>query len=120
MFIGMNDDLSDNSGNKVESNWDNYPDYQFYTNVEKTPVVREQPFITVDENDNYSVFVPSKRTNSNGVSWKGGNEAGKSISIDKFYIAKPEKDNADTINNALSSGKNLIFTPGIYKVDKPY
>lgn len=119
MFIGMNDDLSDNSGNKVESNWDNYPDYQFYTNVEKTPVVREQPFITVDENDNYSVFVPSKRTNSNGVSWKDGNEAGKSISIDKFYIAKPEKDNADTINNALSSGKNLIFTPGIYKVDKP-
>lgn len=119
VFIGMNSDLTDNSGNKVESNWDNFPGYQYYTNVEKTPVIREQPYITVDDNDNYSVFVPSKRTDVNGVSWKDGNEAGKSISIDKFYIAKPEKDNADTINNALSSGKNLIFTPGIYKVDKP-
>ena len=28
------------------------------------------------------------------------------------------RDNAQAINNALASGQNLIFTPGVYQLDK--
>lgn len=88
-----------------------------YTVVENAPVVREKPFLTVDDKDNYSVFVPEVRTNAKDISWKNGAK-GETISIDKFYVAKPG-DTAATINKALASGKHLIFTPGIYKIDKP-
>ena len=40
---------------------------------------------------------------------------GSSLSLDEFFIAKPT-DNAQTINDALRHGKNLILTPGVYKV----
>ena len=120
VFIGMDPNSKDqDTGGKLESNWQYNPTYQFYTGVEKTPIIRETPYVTVDNNDNYSVFVPDLKANSSGTSWKNGKESGKSISIDKFYIAKPEKDNADTINQALESGKHLILTPGIYRVNKP-
>ncbi|WP_310604709.1 galactose-binding domain-containing protein [Anaerosporobacter sp.] len=119
VFIGMNKDLKVQDSNaKVENNWSQEPGYQYFTTVDKTPVVRETPYLTIDKNDNYSVFVPSVRENSNGTSWTNGKEAGTSIGIDKFYIAKPNKDTADTINAALQQGKHLILTPGIYSLNK--
>ena len=39
--------------------------------------------------------------------------AGKSISLDEFYVAKPT-DSASDINKALDEGKNIYFTPGTY------
>ena len=37
---------------------------------------------------------------------------GISLSVDKyFYVARPDKDNADTINRKLAEGKNIIFSP---------
>lgn len=89
-----------------------------YTVVENTPVIREKPFLTVDDNDNYGVFVPELRKNAKDVSWKDGAK-GETVSMDQFYVAKPDVDTADTINTALAKGKHLIFTPGIYKIDKP-
>lgn len=88
-----------------------------YTVVENTPVVREKLFLTVDENDNYGVFVPELRKDSKDVSWKDGAK-GETVSIDKFYVAKPDVDSADSINKALAEGKHLLLTPGIYKLDK--
>ena len=43
---------------------------------------------------------------------------GTFYSLNTFYIAQEGKDNADTINNALEEGKNILFTPGIYSLDK--
>src|SRR5437764_1092798 len=40
------------------------------------------------------------------------------IPIDQFYVAKPG-DSASTINNALHSGRNLLLTPGVYRLDQP-
>jgi hypothetical protein len=57
--------------------------------------------------------VPALRTNSSATSWAGGTAAGTSLPISQFYIAKPA-DTAATINAALASGKNLLFTPGVY------
>lgn len=84
-----------------------------YTTISQTPVVREKPFLYIDQSGNYQVFVPSLRTNSQGTTWASGSPAGSSLPISQFYIAKPG-DSASTINTALSQGLNLLFTPGIY------
>ncbi|MGD0736522.1 MAG: coagulation factor 5/8 type domain-containing protein [Terracidiphilus sp.] len=85
-----------------------------YTKVALTPIVREKPFLLVDAHGNYNVRVPSLKTNSSGITWHGGATPGRSIPIDKFYIAHPGQDTAATINAQLQNGKNLIFAPGIY------
>lgn len=94
--------------------------YQAYTNIEKTEVVREKPFLYIDNNGEYQVFVPGVRKDTLGISWSEDNMGvGTSVSIDKFYIAKAGTDNADTMNQALAEGKSLILTPGLYNIDEP-
>ena len=88
-----------------------------YTTLETNPQSREKPFLYVDANDKFNVFVPDVRSNSRGTTWQNGQTPGRAISIDKFFVAKPS-DSAQAINNALAQGKNLIFTPGIYSVDQ--
>lgn len=88
-----------------------------YTVLPTTPESKEKPYMYIDANGNYSVFVPSVRHNASGTTWGAGQTAGKSISLDQFYIAKPT-DTAATINAAVASGLNLIFTPGIYNIDQ--
>jgi hypothetical protein len=91
-----------------------------YTVVEKTPLVREKPFLIIDDAGKYAVFVPALKTGATqGTSWSRGDTAGTALPIEQFYIARPDKDTAATINAALSQGKNLILTPGIYHVDTP-
>ncbi len=91
-----------------------------YTTIEKTPIIREKPFLYVDDSGNYNVFVPPLVKDSSGTSWTEGTPpVGDSIPISQFYIAKPDHDTAATINDALASGKNLLLTPGIYQLDAP-
>ncbi|WP_261807640.1 discoidin domain-containing protein [Paenibacillus sp. N3.4] len=93
-----------------------FPD-QPYTVVEKTPVMREKPYLYINDAGQYQVFVPSLQTNTKGVSWASGSTPGQSISIDQFYIVREDTANTAGINNALSQGKNLLFTPGIYHLN---
>ncbi|MBR7830555.1 ricin-type beta-trefoil lectin domain protein [Actinospica sp. MGRD01-02] len=86
------------------------------TTVGQTPTVDEKPYVYVDSSGNWNVFVPSNRTSSSGVSWASGNTAGTSLPIGDFYIATPS-DTAATINAALASGKDLLFTPGVYQIN---
>lgn len=88
------------------------------TVIAKTPEVIEKPFLMVNENGEYGVFVPEIRKNSEGVSWDTDDIKGKTISIDDFYIAKPT-DTAAKINEEIKDGKNLILTPGIYNISEP-
>ena len=99
--------------NAPQQKWGDRP----YTVVDKTPIVREKPFLAIDKEGHYGVFVPDIRTDVKGVSWEGG-EQGRFLSIDDFYIAKPEIDTAATINAALKAGKNLLLTPGVYKTNE--
>jgi hypothetical protein len=82
--------------------------------VGATPVVREKPFLFVDAAGRFKVRVPALVTNTSGVSWRKGETAGKDIPLEKFYIARPDRDTAATVNAALSKGQHLLFTPGIY------
>jgi hypothetical protein len=88
-----------------------------YTVVQHTPIIREKPYLTVDGSGRYSVFVPALRTNTRGVSWAGGPTPGRSIPLDRFFIAQPATASAARINAALAAGKHVLFTPGRYALD---
>lgn len=87
-----------------------------YTTIAQTPVSREKPYLYV-ENGTWFVRAPSVQKNSSGVSWANGATPGRSIPIKDFFIAKPG-DSELKINAALTLGKNLIFTPGVYDIDQ--
>jgi hypothetical protein len=90
-----------------------------YTKVERTPIIREKPFLVVDARGNWSVRVPALKTNSEGITWHDGSTPGRSIELSRFYIAHSDKDTAASINAQLAKGKNLLFTPGIYELSEP-
>jgi hypothetical protein len=88
------------------------------TVLSTSPVTEEEPFLYSDRDDRYSVFVPAVQHDSSGPSWASGEEAGTSIPISTFFEANPRTP-TPTINAALAMGRNLILTPGIYKLDQP-
>jgi hypothetical protein len=84
-----------------------------YTTLATNPLSREAPYLYVDADGAYNVFVPSAQRNGAGTTWANGPTPGRSIPISRFYIAKPG-DTAAKINLQLLLGKNLILTPGVY------
>jgi hypothetical protein len=88
-----------------------------YTTLPTSTVTRDAPYLYVDGQGNYNVFVPAVQHAASGADWESGTTPGTSIPIDQFFIARPS-DDAQTINNALARGQNLIFTPGVYHVDR--
>ncbi|MCM1283021.1 MAG: sialidase [Roseburia sp.] len=105
-----------------------------YTEVENTGLMREKPFLVWDEKEGFGVCIPGLRQNSTGVSWsedsevrwvsdrerkRMGAETDVIVGIGDFYVAKAETDTAETINAALAGGKNLLLTPGVYRLDAP-
>ncbi len=88
------------------------------TTLATTPRSREKPWLYVDVDGSYRVFVPALRTDASGASW--GPDAptpGTSIPLRQFFVAKPG-DSGARINAALASGLNLLFTPGIYPLEQ--
>jgi hypothetical protein len=89
-----------------------------YTVINKTPVIREKPYLCLDAAGHYVVMVPDLETNgTQGITWANGPTPGTPLPIERFYLAHPGTDNAATINAALRQGKNLLFTPGIYHLE---
>ena len=88
-----------------------------YTTLPASPVTREAPYLFMDTSGNGAVFVPALEHNSLGTSWAGGVTAGRSIPIQRFYVATPA-DSALKINLELLRGMNLILTPGVYKLEQ--
>jgi hypothetical protein len=97
-------------GQTPSGNWPSSP----YTVIPTTPVVREKPFVFVESNGNYYVMVPALKSASQGPSWSSSAAPGYSLPIDQFYLAHQGTDTAATMNAALSQGKHLLLTPGIY------
>jgi hypothetical protein len=87
------------------------------TTLGTTPVSREKPFLYVDGEGRYRVFVPSLRSNASGASWTSGTTAGSSIPMSQFFVARPS-DGAAKINQALAQGLNIFLTPGVYHLDR--
>lgn len=91
-----------------------------YTVIDRTPVIREKPYLFIDERGDYFVFVPSlENDGAKGITWSTGPTAGAAIPISRFYLARPERDSTATLNAALDQGRHLLLTPGIYRLDAP-
>jgi len=97
-----------------EDTWPEVP----ITVVDTAPVIRDKPFLTFDDENGYSVFVPQIQYDGAGVSWNTGEEPGRDIPIEEFHLARPDDDDATTINQALAEGKHLLLTPGIYELEE--
>ncbi|SNT63051.1 hypothetical protein SAMN05216276_109611 [Streptosporangium subroseum] len=98
-------------GAPAETGFPNPP----YTTLDTTPVSREKPYLFVDTDGTYNVRVPAAQKNTRGVSWANGITPGRTVPIDDFFVATPS-DSVQAINNALSRGKNLLLTPGVYGI----
>ena len=86
-----------------------------YTTLPSTPVSEEEPYLYSDSRGDYNVFVPAVQHNSVGPSYASGTEAGRSITIRRFFVAGPSTP-VSAINDALARGQNLILTPGVYNL----
>jgi hypothetical protein len=107
--------------NQVFAGVDGAPAQSFpdppYTTLATNPLSREKPFLYVDSDGHFAVYVPDAQVDSAGTTWSEGMTPGHSIPIEDFFIVKPT-DSVQAINNALARGKNLIFTPGVYDIAK--
>jgi hypothetical protein len=99
--------------NAPQENWPDKP----VTTISETPEVREKPY-WIYSGEKFILKIPSLKKNSVGVDWEDQNNNEKTISIDDFYIAKPDVDNAKSINKALKKGKHILLTPGIYSLSE--
>ncbi|MFF5285870.1 discoidin domain-containing protein [Streptomyces sp. NPDC013171] len=87
-----------------------------YTTLDTTPISREKPYLIWEDNQ-YKVFAPAKRTDARGTTWANGTPQGERIPLGRFYVVRPGTT-AATINQALDQGLHLLFTPGVYHVDR--
>jgi hypothetical protein len=116
-------------GSWIGSNWNmvfvgtehapanSFPDPP-YTTIDAAPAIREKPFLFVDRNGAWNVFVPALRSNADGTSWTSGKPRGVARPLTRFVIVKPGTS-AATMNGALARGQSLIVTPGVYHLDAP-
>jgi len=88
-----------------------------YTTLPATPASKEKPYLYIDKRGEWQVFVPEGRTDSVGPSWTDGSTPGKSLPLSSFFVARPS-DSAKTIDKQLDKGRNLLFTPGVYGIDR--
>ncbi|MEV5375260.1 coagulation factor 5/8 type domain-containing protein [Streptomyces nondiastaticus] len=89
------------------------------TSVDRTPVVREKPFLYVDRSGAYRVFVPALRRAAEGTTWSGGAvPPGSSRPLGRFFVVRPGTA-AARANEALAAGKDLLITPGVHHLDRP-
>ena len=89
-----------------------------YTVVEQTPVIREKPYLYVDGSGQVlRLRSVAARPTPRASAGPTGPTPGKSISIDRFYIAQPATADAASLNAALAAGKHILFTPGVYSLD---
>jgi hypothetical protein len=86
------------------------------TVLPSSPVTEEEPFLYQNSSGHFEVFVPALQDNSDGPSWASGTEAGYSLSIDRFFVARPGMA-VSKINAELAAGKDLIISPGVYDLD---
>ena len=89
-----------------------------FTVIRKTPLIREKPFLFLDSTGHYQVWVPGLKAQSQGPGWTRGKDLGRAVPIESFYLGHPQTDTAQTLNAALSRGKHLILTPGLYHLSE--
>lgn len=88
--------------------------------ISNTPIIKEKPFLFIDKDGEYKVFVPAWQKNRIGISWSSTSMGEGEVQdlLTSWYVTK-EGDTDLQINNALKAGKNVFFTPGHYALNAP-
>ena len=116
-WFTRNSQLSSWSGcvwNMVFAGVNNAPAGTMFTSVANLPVLREKPRLVFGQ-DGYSILVPALRQNASDCDATEGSKS----AIDNIYFANASRDTATTINAQLSSGKSIVFMPGVYRLSQP-
>eukprot|EP00439_Symbiodinium_sp_Y106_P013736 s5176_g1.t5 len=98
-----------------------------YTSVATSQVIAEKPFIIMENDGRYKLVVPSAMTDRSGTNFEVAEEEIRDFSA--VYVAQPSKlaaagtrtsllNSAAEINKKLAEGKDVVFAPGIYKLDE--
>jgi hypothetical protein len=88
------------------------------TVLKSSPVTEEEPFLYTNSSGKFEVFVPAARRGTSGPSWASGSEAGSSVPLSRFFVARPGTA-VSAINSALAGGRDLILTPGCTTSPRP-
>lgn len=92
-----------------------------YVSISPGFKMAEKPYLIADDTKSglstYSLIVPAYEANSGYVT--DLSTTARTITQENIYLAVATLDTAETINNELAKGKNVILTPGIYKLDVP-
>lgn len=99
------------------NNWDKGGNVTF---IPTTSVIREKPFLFVDEKGKYKVFRPALRRDAKGVSYTR-TDMGEGTVYDvkkDFYIVAPGTKAAE-VNRQLARGKHILFQPGMFELEEP-
>lgn len=88
--------------------------------VSTTPVIREKPFLFIDSDGEYKVFVPAWQRDRVGLSWSSTDMGKGDIQdlLTGWYVTKAGDTDVE-FNKALKAGKNIFFTPGHYALNAP-
>lgn len=88
--------------------------------IPTSPILREKPFLFIDSDGEYKVFVPAWQKDRIGTSWSSTDMGKGQVQdlLSNWYVAK-EGDTDIEINAALKAGKNIFFTPGHYALNAP-
>ena len=87
-----------------------------YTSLPDVPLIREKPFLSVQNDGKWVLSAPKLRRNAAGISWIAPQN--RVIPLENILIATPTTP-VRTINAALAADKHLLLTPGIYPLSEP-
>lgn len=89
-----------------------------HTNIPRTPVIAEKPYIVQDEKDEnkFILVVPKIERNKMGYSWDGPE---KEVPFEEVYVANDE-DTAAKINEKFRNEvDHVVLQPGHYFLEEP-
>ena len=93
-------------------NWPAKP----FTVIDKTPVIREKPYLFIDHGGRYFVTLPSLAHRRGGPDVGQGNNARHALPIERFYLATRKRQCREH-QCGVAEGKNLLLTPGVYSLE---
>eukprot|EP00933_Yihiella_yeosuensis_P045471 TRINITY_DN40855_c0_g1_i1.p1 TRINITY_DN40855_c0_g1~~TRINITY_DN40855_c0_g1_i1.p1 ORF type:complete len:669 (-),score=100.67 TRINITY_DN40855_c0_g1_i1:206-2212(-) len=104
------------SWNQSQSNGSNSAQHMGASYTEAPEVSAEKPHIFFDSvKGGFFLRIPEVTENRSGPDW----QTGSTVSFKRVYVAKNATATADLLNEKLAAGLHIVFTPGIYVLDKP-
>ncbi len=83
-----------------------------FTKIDRTPIVREKPFLEVDSKGNWSVRIPVLRSDSAGVTWHAGATPGKVHPACAFLHRAARRRHGSEHQHAVGAGQGPALYAG--------